>query len=357
MNKTSLREKIGQMLLIGFEGSQIEDYSWIVRQINEYGIGGVILFDYNFKTKTFEKNIVSPDQVKKLNSDLVRYNSLANKKNSRADIPLLISVDYEGGKVNRLKESYGFPKTFSAQEVGLMPENNIKKISLDMAVTLSDVGFNLAFAPILDVNINKDNPILGSLGRCFSSDPKVVAKIAQIYEKSFAEKNIRSSFKHFPGHGSSSGDSHLGFVDVTDSWQVEEIEPYQIIFKENITDKFMIMTAHIINRKLDDSGLPATLSYKVLTELLRSELGFSGVIISDDMQMKAIADEYSLEESIILSINAGVDMFIFGNQLSDEPVNIGKIIDIIENNIEQGIIKEARIADAYARILRFKEGL
>lgn len=354
MINVTLRDKIGQMLLIGFDGEEVDDNSVIVQQMQNYAIGGVILFDYDFKTKNFTKNIVSPQQVKKLNQDLQEYNSIFNKKNNRPDLPLLISVDYEGGSVDRLKSNYGFNKTHAANVVGKMNDDEARVIARDMACTLSTANFNVNFAPVLDVNTNPDNPILAKLGRCFSTNAEEVARYAKIYAHEFLQENIRPVFKHFPGHGSSNADSHLGFVDVTDTWDRLELKPYSLV---SDFDKSMIMTAHIINRNLDESGLPATLSSKILTNILRDELKFKGVIISDDMQMKAIYDNYSLEESLPLAINAGVDMFIFGNQLVDQLANLEEIIDIIVTNVQRGVIAEKTINASYMRIVEFKRGL
>jgi len=281
---------------------------------------------------------------------------LANKKHNRLELPLLIAVDYEGGQVNRLKEEYGFPETVSADLVGKMSDQEASQVAYALADTLSRAEFNLNFAPILDINNNPNNPILGQLGRCFSDKAEQVARCAHLYVEQFRKKGIKACYKHFPGHGSSSTDSHLGFVDVTDTWRDDELEPYRLLL--NTSDPCdMIMTAHIINRQLDASLLPATLSYPILTELLRQELHFDGVIITDDMQMKAISDHYGLEESLRLAINAGADMFIFGNQLAKCPQDPKEVIDLIEDNVQSGAIALSRIDEAYARIVAFKGGM
>ncbi|KTD07746.1 glycoside hydrolase family 3 protein [Legionella jamestowniensis] len=350
----SLRDKIGQMLIIGFEGKTIDDASAVTKAINKNNIGGVILFDYNYHTQTFDKNIANPEQVKKLNQQLQLATSKANDKHHRPQLPLLISVDYEGGAVNRLKSEYGFPQTVSAAEVGKMIPEDANLIAQTMAATLKEAGFNLDFAPDVDVNINPDNPIIGLLSRSFSDKPEEVAFYSSIFSQDFLQHRVQCVYKHFPGHGSSATDSHLGFVDVTDSWQEYELDPYKLLLNSE-TPCGMIMTAHIVNRKLDESGLPATLSHKILTEILREQLQFKGVIITDDMQMKAISEHFGLAQAITLSINAGVDMLLFGNQLSEKPQNPEEIIDIIETKVKQGKIKEERIDEAYQHILAFKQ--
>lgn len=352
----SLRDKIGQMLLIGFDGKKIDAQSSIVKTIEKNNIGGVILFDYNYRTKTYDKNIESPAQVRQLNNDLQSFNRQGNSKHHRPQLPLLISVDYEGGKVNRLAEQYGFPRTVSANEVGKKNFVVAESIAESMAKTLTDTGFNLNFAPVLDVNVNPNNPVIGKKERSFSSDASTVSSYAAIYSRHFLNHNIQCAYKHFPGHGSSTNDSHLGFVDVTDTWNADELNPYEQLLNSNESCG-MVMTAHIVNRQLDASGLPATLSHTILTHLLRHQLNFKGVIITDDMQMKAISDHYGLERALVLAINAGADMLIFGNNLSVEPQDPEQLINLIESKVLSGEINPDRINDAYEHIRALKESI
>ena len=350
----SLRDKIGQMLIIGFEGTHIDKQSAIVKTIQTHNIGGVILFDTD-KNKQLDKNIESPDQVRQLNADLQYANQRAQLKYHRPSLPLFISVDYEGGeRGTRLNPSKGFPETFSAAEVGQMSTNKVDKIADTMALTLHSLGFNVNFAPVVDVNVNPDSPIIGKADRSFSENPNDVAKYAEIYSHSYLSHNVQCAYKHFPGHGSATGDSHLGFVDVSDTWQAKELEPYEQLLGHNQSCS-MVMTAHLVNRQLDESGLPATLSHKILTEVLREKLNFDGVIITDDMQMKAISDHYPLERAITLAINAGADMMIFGNQVSDVPQDTEEVINIIESKVRSGEISEQRINEAYRHIRAMKE--
>ncbi len=351
----SLRDKIGQMLIIGFEGSHVDKQSAIINTIQKDNIGGVILFDYNPKTKQFDKNIENPEQIRQLNTQLQQANQRAQHKYHRPSLPLLISIDYEGGTIGtRLNQSQGFPETFSAAKVSQMSLNDVNKVTETMAITLQNAGFNLNFAPVVDVNVNPDSPIIGKVNRSFSENPDEVTKYAMIYSQAYLSHNVQCAYKHFPGHGSATGDSHLGFVDVSDTWQAEELEPYEQLLGQDQACN-MVMTAHLVNRQLDESGLPATLSHKILTGLLREKLNFKGVIITDDMQMKAISDHYPLDEALTLAINAGADMMIFGNQLSDEPQDPEELIDIIESKVRSGEISEQRINEAYRHIRAMKE--
>jgi beta-N-acetylhexosaminidase len=348
----SLRDKIGQMFVIGFDGVDINQNSSIVHDIQEYNLGGVILFDYNNQTKNFGKNIVSRAQVATLNASLQEFNRVAQKDRGRPALPLLISVDYEGGRVNRLKSSYGFPETLSATAIAQLPFSEAQGYADTMAKTLSETGFNLNFAPVLDVNVNPDNPILGKSERTYSESPFVVAQYAGIFSQAYLNQGVQCAFKHFPGHGSSTTDSHLGFVDVSSSWQTYELDPYlQLLHQPQSCG--VVMTAHIVNRQLDDSGLPATLSRKILKDLLRDTLHFDGVVISDDMQMKAISAHYTTEQALALAINAGVDMLIFGAQL-DDALSLKALIDAVEHQVQIGQIPVERIDEAYQRIVRLK---
>jgi beta-N-acetylhexosaminidase len=351
----SLRDKIGQMLIVGFDGKKVDVHSKIVKAIQKNNLGGVLLFDFDFHTKMYDKNIESPQQVKRLNRDLQYFTVQGNNRYHRPQLPLIISVDYEGGKVNRLDERYGFPPTLSAAKAGTLPFKEVRHASQSMTQTLKAAGFNLNFAPVLDVNVNPENPVIGKKERSFSDDPKAVSDYANVYSKQYRHGHIQCAYKHFPGHGSSTQDSHLGFVDVSNTWQPYELEPYQHLNTKEACG--MVMSAHIVNRQLDSSGLPATLSYKILTELLRNQLHFNGVIVTDDMQMKAISDHYGLEQALVLSINAGADMLIFGNNLNVAPQDPEQLIDIIEAKVRTGEINRNRIDEAYRRIVALKKSI
>lgn len=352
--EVSLRDKIGQMIIIGFDGKSVNHSSAVAKAITKNNVGGVILFDYNFKTQTFDRNIESPEQVRHLNQQLQDITQQANKAHHRPNLPLFISVDYEGGQVNRLHERYGFPSVPSPKKIGEGSLAEAHDRAGDMAQVLDASGFNLNYFPTLDVDVNPDNPIIGALERSFSAQPELVSHYAQQYSNQLLDRKIQCAYKHFPGHGSSIADSHLGFVDVTNTWSDKELMPYMNSFAQP-KPCGMVMVAHIVNRQLDLTGAPATLSAPTINGLLRHDLGFDGVVVSDDMQMKAIADYYGLETALTRSINAGVDMLIFGNQLSDEPQDVQELIDIIEEKVRSGEIPEERIDESYQRIIVMKQ--
>ena len=352
----SLKEKIGQMLIVGFKGMTLKPTDAIVQAILAQHVGGVILFDYDFQTKTFDHNIKNPKQLKNLTNSLQSYATQAAKNHQNDLIPLLISIDYEGGSVNRLKENYGFPQTISAEEIGQSPKEIAMQYANKMAQTLKEAGISINFAPVVDVNINPENPVIGKLKRSFSHNPKKVAALAAIFSKSFYQHGVLCAYKHFPGHGSSTQDTHAGFVDVTATWKDSELKPY----RELLSKKYacpIVMTAHVVNRKLDPHGNPASLSYAMTTTLLRNTIKFDGLVVTDDLQMKAITEHYRIADAVRLAINAGADLLIFGNQLVPIPQDPKSLIELIYRDVKSGKISEARINEAYQRIIKLKQQL
>ncbi|WP_069130377.1 glycoside hydrolase family 3 protein [Rhodohalobacter halophilus] len=341
----SVDEKIGQMLMVGFKGFAITDTSHIVRDIQEYHTGGVILFDYDVPTSTANRNIESPEQVRVLNQRLQEL----------ADYPLFLAVDQEGGRVARLKPVRNFLNHVSAEYLGNLDNpDSTKFYANSMSEQLKDLGFNVNFAPVVDLNTNPDNPVIGKLERSFGEDPELVTRHAAIFLEEFEQNGVVGVLKHFPGHGSAWNDSHVGMADVTDTWDESELEPYQNLIGSG--RQFAIMTAHVFNENLDPE-FPATLSSAVQTNLLRNRLGFEGVLFSDDMQMDAIRSFYGLETAIKQAIYAGVDVLVFGNNSVYDPGIVPKAVEIIKSLLESGEITEERINRSYNRIMRLKNSL
>jgi beta-N-acetylhexosaminidase len=216
-----------------------------------------------------------------------------------------------------------------------------------MAQEFMVVRTNTNFAPVVDVNTNPENPVIGKLERSYSSDPEKVAEHAGYTIDEYSKEGILTVLKHFPGHGSSTTDSHRGFTDVTNTWDPKELIPYKKLFAEK--DIRAVMTAHIFNANID-SVWPATLSEKTINGLLRDSLGFEGVVFSDDMQMDAIREEFGLETAIQQAINAGVDVLIFGNNLHYEPDIADRAIGIIQQLVREGKIEKETIEKSLARI-------
>lgn len=338
----SLEEMAGQMLMLGFPGTVLTADNPIVADIRERHIGSVILFSLNVATGGL-RNIESPGQVRALTQAL----------QDTAGGGLLIAVDQEGGRVARLGPDHGFPPTRSAAELGASGDPGVTRAAAgELADTLASVGVNFNIAPVVDVNTNPANPVIGALERSFSADPAAVTAHAAAFIEAHRERGIITSLKHFPGHGSSTGDSHEGFVDVTQTWDPLELGPYRDLVAAGLADT--VMVAHVSNSNWDPE-YPASLSPAVIQGMLREDIGFDGPVVSDDMGMGAITDHYSIEESIRLAIEAGNDILVFGGNLAGTPEGIGPrahaaIVDLVR----RGDIPEERIADSYRRITALK---
>ncbi len=329
----SLDVKIGQMLLLGFRGATIDPQSVIAHSIRDQSLGGVVLFGGNVQ-----------------NSDQLR--SLTGELQTLAQLPLLIALDQEGGKVARLDKKRGYGETLSHAQLG--QDNNLDEthaVAAAIAQSLADGGINLNLAPVVDVAVNAQNPIIAALGRSFSADPQVVAAQAGAYIDGHHEKGIKCTLKHFPGHGSSQRDTHLGFVDVTDTWSEDELIPYRTLLADGKVDA--VMTAHIFNARLDPE-LPATLSPAIVNGLLREQLGYDGVVISDDMQMRAITDLFKLERAFELAILAGVDIVAVANEVTYSGTVADRFSSTLHRMLEAGTINEERIEQSFQRIIRLK---
>ncbi len=334
---------IGQMIMVGFRGLEVDESSRIIEQIKRYHLGGIILFDYDVQLGIPVRNIDNPQQLAELTAGLQKAST----------IPLFIAVDQEGGRVNRLKERHGFRTSCSAGELGKKNDLALtEQTAVDIASGLSSVGINLNLAPVADVDVNPDNPAIGRLERSFSSSPVTVGFHAEAYIEGLRSGNILSCIKHFPGHGSAFNDSHYGLTDITDSWSEEELLPYRYLIGKNKVD--MIMTGHLFHEELD-SDHPATLSRYTLTQLLRDELGFDGIIITDDMNMQAITDHYGLEEAVLLALQADVDILLYANNMEYDPEIAVVLHDYVKSLVEQGLISKEKIIRSYRRIKQIKD--
>ena len=341
---STLRHKIAAMLMFGFQGTSINDFGVdeIISNITRFGLGGVILFNYNIK---------SPKQLTSLTNAL-----------RKADPKLFIAADQEGGRVQRLKEGF---KIFDAAKT-IAKDFALDKAYntyFDMAKILKDHGINFNFAPCVDVDTTPSCSVIGGLGRSFSDNPQTVINYSKQFIKAHLKHNVVTTLKHFPGHGFARGDTHQGLVDVTKTANPNiELTPYRELFKES--SHLAVMTAHIINYNLDPDGLPATMSEKIVTGLLRGELGFKGVVVTDALEMGAIKEHYELDDVICKAINAGNDILVFTRNSAASPNSEGldswkttpeKVIDIIETAVSNGYISPDRIDESYSRITELQE--
>lgn len=334
-----LKKMIGRMLVVGFDDATIDAQSTIVKDLQNYELGGVILFDRFYNERDRAKNISSPEQLKALSKQLKHY----------AKKPLLISIDQEGGKVARLKARDGFVETPSAFALSKKSLEQTKIAYTSMAQMLKEYGINCDFGPVVDLAVNPENRVIFRLERSYGKESETVSQYAKVFIDALKNNGVLSVLKHFPGHGSSVGDSHLGFVDVTQTWSEKELEPYQKLIDANAVS--MIMSAHVFNAKLDTT-YPATLSYAINTKLLREKMHYTGVLISDDLQMEAISKYYTLKDTVTLAINSGIDMLLFGNQLSQTKTD--EIVETIVAQVKNGAIPLERIMESNARIASLK---
>lgn len=329
INEMTLDEKIGQMVLSGFNGTDFN--SELDTLINDLKVGGVILFS---------RNIEDSKQLKKLNLDIEE----ANK-----NIPVFISIDEEGGRVNRLAKNI---KRFeSAKSIG--DKGDIKyayENGKEIGKTLKEHKINMNFAPVLDIYSNSKNTVIGD--RAFGNNEKIVETMGIATMNGLKDEDVIPVIKHFPGHGDTEVDSHIGLPVVEKS--IDQLYDFELVpFKKAIeSGADAVMVSHILMKQIDDKN-PATLSYNLITGILRNDMKFSNIIITDDMCMKAITNRLSVEEASIKSIKAGSDIILIGS-------DIGKTKSVIEKiklEVETNEISEKRIDESVYRILKLKEKL
>lgn len=345
MKSNSLYEQLGQLFIIGFEGESTGVDHPVLEDINCRNLGGVILFDRLLAKRKSTNNIINPEQVQTLISTLQKA----------AGHNLLVGIDQEGGKVSRLPTGSGFCPTPSAEELG--EDGSYKTTKKNAAMTahmLEDLGLNLNFAPVVDLNIFPENPIIAKYKRSFGQNSDTVIAHAEVWIAEHRKRGIISCLKHFPGHGSSRTDSHSGFVDITPHWSREELLPYQKLIERGSAQT--IMVGHLYHRDFDPK-LPATLSGTFLEKEIRKKLNYDGVLLSDDMQMKAITEQYGLEEACCMALAAGIDILIIGNNLEHDPHILSKLLKSVRQAIERGKISRRAIEKSLSRIQKLKKQL
>ncbi|TCK58368.1 glycoside hydrolase family 3 N-terminal domain-containing protein [Seleniivibrio woodruffii] len=304
-----------RMVMVGFHATDYKDEELkeLKQQIENGLVAGVVFYGYNIESRR---------QVKRLIAELNSHN--------RSFVPLMMAVDEEGGRVQRLTVDKGFVEEPTAQYIARhMTPDQAEKVYELTARDLADVGFNVNFAPVIDLNINPASPIIGGIERSYSSNVDTVVAYAKAFINAHRKYGVITCLKHFPGHGSSKKDSHQGFTDVTDTWNDIELEPFQRLISDGYAD--MIMTAHVFNGGIDPD-YPATLSKKTIS--LLQDMGYKGIIISDDLQMGAIADNYSFEDTVKLAVGAGNNILLFSNYFFYEkryPEKVRQVLGIQVN--------------------------
>ncbi len=344
-NDSTLRRWAAQMLMVGFKGSTAPQGSDAWRYITQLHVGSIILFDVDLTgdATVGSRNVTSREQLAALTSQLQSY----------ADYPLLIAADQEGGRVQRLKPQYGYSPIPSARHIGQLDNrDSTRHYARVIAADLRSSGVNVNLAPVLDLH-RDDCAAIGKLQRSYG-DAQAVARHAATTIDEHHRQHVLCAVKHFPGHGNALDDSHWGLVDNTATWQPQELAPYKKLRKK--ID--MVMTAHIYNRNLDPD-YPTTLSRKTIQGVLRDQLGYDGVVVTDDMYMEGITSQFGIENALVLAINAGADIIMAGNNINtgfeaDRPF---MMVDMIVKAVKAGRIPWGRLKQSHERIERLLKKL
>lgn len=325
----TVEEKIGQLLIVGLEGTTYNNQ--LDKLIKQHHVGGIILLG---------RNISTSNQIVGLLND-------AKKANREYGIPLFLSVDEEGGRVSRLPKE--LKKSPSAAKIG---KRNNETLAYDsgvyMATLLNAFGYNMNYAPVLDVNSNPRNPVIGD--RSYSANPVTVSKIGLAVRQGITDQGVISVVKHFPGHGDTHTDSHKSLPVIDKS--LHELEETELVpFQQSIAEQVdVIMVAHILFPALDADN-PSSLSKKVIDDLLRGEMGYKGVVITDDLTMRAIVNDYTVAEAALKSFLAGSDLLLVAGDYNNQLETIRKL----NAAVKSGDISKERLNSSVRRILQLKE--
>ena len=320
----SQTEKLGQMVMIGIQGTKVDDDS--LYMLHQFHMGGVILFD---------RNMDSPEQVKQLTSDL--------QAQSNEKVPLFIGIDEEGGDVVRMAEKLTPPP--SQKEIGATGDiEQAKTWAIKTAKSLKDMGINVNFAPVADVGSNDK--------RSYSTDANTVIDFVRAATKGYQQENIIYSLKHFPGIGKGKVDSHIDSSSIDVAKEVlmtEDILPFKTIIDESDPNDYFILVSHLKYPALDEE-YPASLSSKIMTDLLRNKLGYKGIIITDDMEMGAVANHNDFRSIGVKAVKAGADIVLVCHEYEHQQEVYLGLLDAVNS----GEISQERIDESVKRIIKVK---
>lgn len=339
LGENSLDRLIGAMIVIGFEGSNPASHGAqaVVEWFRNAAVGGVIFF---------EDNLPSAEAA----TELTRV-----FREAAGQATVFLCVDQEGGAVTRLRLDRGFEPLPAAQSIATTSPQNATRLYDRSAGELRRLGFNVNFGPVVDLASNGSNPVIAGLGRSYGADPATVVEYAKAFVEAHRRNHILTALKHFPGHGSTSVDSHHSLPNITSSWRKEELQPFAELTNGGYAD--MVMIGHLVHADLTEPGRPASLSTRAVQGLLRGKLGYDGVVVSDDMQMGALRRFFSPDESILLGIDAGVDLFIYSNREHRDPEMPGRFHRVVRTAIESGRLAVSRIEESARRIAALKRSI
>jgi beta-N-acetylhexosaminidase len=339
---TALVPELGQLLLVGFGGTEPAPGGDVERLLCQARVGGVVLF---------ARNVVDAAQLARLTA------WMHERARACTGHPLLVAMDAEGGRVMRLGPAAGYTSTLSAEELGRANDLALTELeALRIGGRLRAAGVNWNLAPVVDVGYNPANPVIVGPGRSYGASPALVAAHARAFIRGTRAAGLLTALKHFPGHGSSVADSHLGFVDVTDTADRDlELAPYRALLAEDLVDS--VMTAHVVNRWLD-ARHPATLSRATIQGLLRERLRYAGAVVSDDLRMGAIDQHYGLGEAAVLALRAGVDVLLIADdRLPDGRSATAVALGAVRRAVADGRLSVERVTSALARVGQLKARL
>jgi len=335
----TIEQMAGQMVVVGFQGDDVDDRS-VVRLREEIAageIGGIMYL---------KTNVASLRRVKAMNEAFLAA--------APDGLPPFITIDQEGGAVERLTRDVGFDELPTALQVAnRRTPTQAETLYAGMAAAIGELGFTVNFGPVVDLAVNPNNQVIAKFGRAFGKTADVVVPYAEAFVRAHREAGLLTALKHFPGHGSSTADSHEGFVDITDTWKEAELEPYRRMIADGLAD--FVMVGHLIDTDVAADGMPSSLSPEWITGVLRDELGYEGVVISDDLEMGAIRDHFKLQEAVVKAVGAGMDVLLFTNTASYRPGLGDEVRDILVSAANADPVFYARIEESYARIVALKQ--
>jgi len=317
------------MLILGFLGDAPGrgDADALTGHLTAGRVGGVLFLRHNARSR---------DGVEGLTAQF-----------RQAAPDAFLAVDQEGGFVQRLSAEMGYYKIPTATELVAAGPGAARAAFDRAAEELAAAGFNLNLAPIADLH-QDGNAVIARWERAFGDDPAAVAQYCVLFVEAMEARRIACSIKHFPGHGRSIGDSHDGYVDLTGTWTFEEVEPFARLIDSG--HAHLVMGGHLVNERLDPSGLPATLSRPILRGLLRQAMGYRGAVITDDLDMGAIRSHYSRREAIVQSIAAGNDLLLISNSANADADLPRRAVDWVGEAVERGALSMDRLVEANLRI-------
>lgn len=340
MRAADLGTMIGQLLVTSFLGNDPDDpgVARAVEAIADGRIGGVLFFRHNVGTRADVEAVT------------------AAMRAASPALPPFLAVDQEGGAVARLGPAEGVPALPAARRLAAMPLAEARALFAETARALADLGFNLNLAPVVDLDLEPRNPVIGRFGRAFSADADAVVAYATAFVEAHRAAGVLTALKHFPGHGSSLDDSHDGTADVTATWGRRELEPFRRLIAAGKAD--LVMAGHLMLETVDPGGdgpaPPATMSRVLLGDVLRNRLCFDGLIVSDDLNMRAIAETWPLEEAIVAALGAGNDVVIASIGGDGHVSEVDSIIAAVRRAAREDHALRAAIRHAYARVVHFK---